>query len=294
MDLSLPSSAGDGERAYLTGLRPSRIRAVQAARNGWTSVDLIDVDSGQAVALRGMLELFGIHGRRFAIGQARQLVRALGGEAGAPYVVVVCHGDDGRVVLPALGDELERFQPLHGSVGPDDCARSRGWRRARWSSARAATPGAPELAEAYFAAGAGAYVAPSGRRSATRARSRRCCCSTTSPRVARWTRRSPGCARTTASSRCGGSSGRDRFGCGESCRRSRSRSDQAGLVGEHDELDAVAQAELLEDVRDVRLHGGVGDDERRGDLGVREALGDEPEDLLLARGELVDALRRGR
>src|SRR4051794_9199447 len=78
MDLSLPSSAGDGERAYLTGLRPSRIRAVQAGRNGWTSVDLIDVDSGQAVALRGMLELFGVHVRRFAIGQARQLVRALG------------------------------------------------------------------------------------------------------------------------------------------------------------------------------------------------------------------------
>src|SRR3954467_6978351 len=74
----LPSSAGDGERAYLTGLRPSRIRAVQAARNGWTSVDRIGVDSGQAVALRGMLELFGVHVRRFAIGQARQLVRALG------------------------------------------------------------------------------------------------------------------------------------------------------------------------------------------------------------------------
>src|SRR3954451_23204911 len=52
--------------------------------------DPIDVDWGQAVALRGMLELFGVHVRRFAIGQARQLVRALGGEAGAPYVVVVC------------------------------------------------------------------------------------------------------------------------------------------------------------------------------------------------------------
>src|SRR4051794_6285554 len=129
MDLSLPSSAGDGERAYLTGLRPSRIRAVQAARNGWTSVDLIDVDSGQAVALRGMLELFGVHVRRFAIGQARQLVRALGGEAGAPYVVVVCHGDDG-------------------------CGAARARRRAR-ALPTAARLGRPRRAARLRAAGAG-------------------------------------------------------------------------------------------------------------------------------------------
>jgi hypothetical protein len=31
------------------------------------------------------------------------------------------------------------------------------------------------------------------------------------------------------------------------------------LIGEHDCLDAVAEVQLLEDVRDVRLDGGVAD-----------------------------------
>jgi RND superfamily putative drug exporter len=42
-------------------------------------------------------------------------------------------------------------------------------------------------------------------------------------------------------------------------------------VCEHDRLDAVAQIELLEDVRDMRLHGRVADVELLADLGIREA-----------------------
>ena len=63
---------------------------------------------------------------------------------------------------------------------------------------------------------------------------------------------------------------------------------------EHDCLDAVAEAELLEDVRDVRLHGRVADVELLADLHVREALGDQAEDLLFARRQLVELLRRRR
>ena len=37
--------------------------------------------------------------------------------------------------------------------------------------------------------------------------------------------------------------------------------EEPGLVGEHDRLDAVAEVELLEDVRDVRLDGRVADEE---------------------------------
>jgi hypothetical protein len=56
------------------------------------------------------------------------------------------------------------------------------------------------------------------------------------------------------------------------------------LIGEYDCLDAVAEVQLLEDVRDVRLDGGVADVELFRDLGVGQAVRDQAEDLLLARG----------
>ena len=46
------------------------------------------------------------------------------------------------------------------------------------------------------------------------------------------------------------------------------RSDDAGLVGVDDGLDAVSKAELGEDARDVALDGGVTEIELRGNLGV--------------------------
>jgi hypothetical protein len=45
-------------------------------------------------------------------------------------------------------------------------------------------------------------------------------------------------------------------------------SDQAGLVGEHDGSDAVAQRELCEQVGEVRLDRGVAEHESGGDLCV--------------------------
>src|SRR5215467_10732054 len=66
------------------------------------------------------------------------------------------------------------------------------------------------------------------------------------------------------------------------------------LVCEHDRLDAVAEAELLEDVRDVRLDGRVTDVELLPDLGVRQAAGDQPEHVEFALSQLVESLgRRG-
>src|SRR5205823_4668073 len=50
--------------------------------------------------------------------------------------------------------------------------------------------------------------------------------------------------------------------------------------------------ELLEDVRDVRLHRGVADVELLADLRVREPAGDQAEHVELALGELVEPWRR--
>jgi hypothetical protein len=44
--------------------------------------------------------------------------------------------------------------------------------------------------------------------------------------------------------------------------------EEPGLMGEHDRLHAVAEVELLKDVRDVRLDGGLADVELVPDLRV--------------------------
>src|SRR5690349_11536797 len=50
------------------------------------------------------------------------------------------------------------------------------------------------------------------------------------------------------------------------------------LVGEHDRLDAVAQAQLAEDARDVALDGRFAEKQLAGDLGVRHPARDQPQD----------------
>ena len=66
---------------------------------------------------------------------------------------------------------------------------------------------------------------------------------------------------------------------------------QAVGVGVDDGLGAVAGADLGEDVVDVALDRGGGDHEALGDLGVGQALGDQGQDLDLARGEVVGRVR---
>src|SRR4051794_20481867 len=57
---------------------------------------------------------------------------------------------------------------------------------------------------------------------------------------------------------------------------------EAGAVGEGDGLDTVAQAQFGEDVVDVRLNGGVGDEEGGSDLAVGAAVGDQAQDFEFA------------
>lgn len=108
----------DEEDAWLASLRPSRIREVQRGALGWTSVDVVDVDTGEGVAIRPALEAFGVRVSLLRVGQPRHLVAALGGGATAPFVVLVCHGDEGAIVLPELAEEMERLQPFHCRCGP--------------------------------------------------------------------------------------------------------------------------------------------------------------------------------
>jgi len=60
--------------------------------------------------------------------------------------------------------------------------------------------------------------------------------------------------------------------------------DQAGLVGQDDRLDAVAQAQLGQNAADVRLHGRLGDEQALGDLRVGQPGGHLDKDLPLPLG----------
>jgi hypothetical protein len=162
MPYDLPAEVGSEERAHLATLRRSRIRAVQAGALNWTSVDIIDVDSGGGAAMRATLERFGIGVRLMQVGQARHLVAALRGQADAPFIVLDCHGDDGRIVLPALADELERHQPLHGSVGPQQLRTFVRLRPGTVVISTGCDTGTAQLAACYLDNGASAYVAPAG------------------------------------------------------------------------------------------------------------------------------------
>ena len=79
-------------------------------------------------------------------------------------------------------------------------------------------------------------------------------------------------------------------------RRGRAGRDALGEPGPHREhggLDASFDPELAQDARDVVLHGARAEEEAFGDVGVVQALGDEPEDLDLAPGEVGGRSRDG-
>ncbi|TWD83228.1 low temperature requirement protein LtrA [Kribbella amoyensis] len=67
--------------------------------------------------------------------------------------------------------------------------------------------------------------------------------------------------------------------------------DEAALVGEDDRLDAVAETEFEQDPGDVRLHGGLADEQLGRDLGVGEAARDQAQDLPFALGQVGHQVR---
>ncbi|MGW2615048.1 hypothetical protein [Streptomyces sp. NPDC001500] len=150
------------EERWLATQRPSRVREVQAGRLAWTEVDLIDVEGRFAHPLRQGLEVFGVQVNYVRVGQPRHLVAALGGARPvAPYVILSCHGDEGRILMEDVADELSRFQPFNGDLVPD---RVREHVRLPGSVTlvTGCDTGDPALADAFLDAGASAYIAPRG------------------------------------------------------------------------------------------------------------------------------------
>ncbi|MFF7072022.1 hypothetical protein [Streptomyces pseudovenezuelae] len=150
------------EEEWLATQRPSRVREVQAGRLAWTEVDLIDLEGGFARPLRDGLDVFGVQVNYLRVGQPRHLVAALDGTRPiAPYVILSCHGDEGRILMDDVAEELARFQPFNGAVGPEH-VREHFRLPGSVTLVTGCDTGDPALAEAFLDAGAGIYVAPRG------------------------------------------------------------------------------------------------------------------------------------
>lgn len=138
----------------------SRIDDVVAGALAWTEVDLIDIDDSSARPLRDALEEFGIRVHYHPIGQSRHIVAALGSDRPvAPFVILGCHGDDGRILLPELGEPIASEQPFTGLMGADEVRRHLRLTGSFVVSIGCET-GSAELADAFLDAGAAGYFAP--------------------------------------------------------------------------------------------------------------------------------------
>jgi hypothetical protein len=157
----VPVEDDRSEAEWLSTLRPSRIREVQAGATHWTSADLIDCGSGhEASTIRAVLETMGVRVDLIRVGQARHLHRALA-SASAPWLILCGHGDDGRLLLPELDPHVERFQPWRHSAGAEELTACL-VRRHRSVIATGCGMGNDEMAAAFISAGAEAYLAPTG------------------------------------------------------------------------------------------------------------------------------------
>lgn len=138
----------------------SRIQEVIDGKLGWTEVDLLDINDRSAELVRNSLEEFGVRVNYFPIGQSRHLIAALGGERPvAPYVIVSCHGSDGRILLPELGGPMADAQPFLDELRPEHV---REYLRIPGSTVicTGCDTGEETLAQAFLGAGAARYFAP--------------------------------------------------------------------------------------------------------------------------------------
>jgi hypothetical protein len=149
-----------------TAKAPENCRApayVRSVSDRPDTLDLVCLDGGgEALAFRGILEQIGLrHGLRVnlhLVGRASQLVRLLS-EPGAPHLLLIGHGDEGGIVIPDLPPELAAAEPFNALLRPEDvraCAKLDG----RVVVCTGCSTGNEDLAQAFLAAGASAYIAP--------------------------------------------------------------------------------------------------------------------------------------
>src|SRR6267154_1697454 len=88
----------------------------------------------------------------------------------------------------------------------------------------------------------------------------------------------------------GNGKGRGKAGRGGPKTRQKLNLRQAALEGEKNQVGTAAHTELVEQVRNVKLHGAFGDVELVGDFLVRKVFEKRIENFLLAAAEIGDGV----
>lgn len=123
------------------------------------TLELINIDDDlAALALRGMLECWGVRVGLHHVATSAQLVALLDGSTPlAPYVVLMCHGVEDGLALPALAPAIAAAQPYNDAVSAQDFAA---FLRLPPSVIvnTGCSLGTPAFAEAFLGAGCRAYI----------------------------------------------------------------------------------------------------------------------------------------
>jgi hypothetical protein len=86
-------------------------------------IDLVILgDALEAIAIRGILESFGLEVRSHFVGNVKNLLPLLDGTENLHEILILsCHGDERGMILPELSEELEKVMPYHEILTSKDC-----------------------------------------------------------------------------------------------------------------------------------------------------------------------------
>ncbi|MFD0589669.1 delta-aminolevulinic acid dehydratase [Paenibacillus sp. GCM10027627] len=116
----------------------------------------------EAVALRASLEYFGARVFPYWIGRPYDLIDVLSGEGlyeGTDHIVFSFHGDEGKLVMPELGEEVYEEDEPREDFGPEQIVRFAKL-KGKVVLGNGCTLGENALAQAFLDGGCTAYIGP--------------------------------------------------------------------------------------------------------------------------------------
>lgn len=113
-------------------------------------------------AVRAALELFGARVFTYWIGRPNDLIAVLSGEdlyAGTDMIVLCFHGDEGKFIMPELGEDVYEEGEPQGDFGPAEVLRYAKL-NGKIVIGNGCTLGDKELARAFLGRGCRIYIGP--------------------------------------------------------------------------------------------------------------------------------------
>lgn len=113
-------------------------------------------------AIRAALEYFGVRVHTYWIGRPNDFMSVLSGAdlyPGTDIIILNFHGDEGRFIMPELGEDVYEAGEPQGSFGPEEIARYAKL-AGKIVIGNGCSLGAPSLARAFMESGCRIYIGP--------------------------------------------------------------------------------------------------------------------------------------